>query len=141
MRIWPAPGRQRRGLWPSSPTCRRRCSPAREIQLYFDFDWNGAAETLQTALALAPADPALLTAAGNLALARGDAAKAIELYRQAVALDPVNPQARSYLAFNLAVTRQFAEARAEYPRVVELNPAAPWAHAGLGLSFPPRGQL
>src|SRR6266702_2840603 len=41
-----------------------------EIQLYFDFDWNGAAETLQTALALAPADPALLTAAGNLALAR-----------------------------------------------------------------------
>src|SRR6266496_149760 len=112
-----------------------------EIQLYFDFDWNGAAETLQTALALAPADPALLTAAGNLALARGDAAKAIELYRQAVALDPVNPQARSYLAFNLAVTRQFAEARAEYPRVVELNPAAPWAHAGLGLSFPPRGQL
>ncbi len=112
-----------------------------EIQLNFDFDWNGAAETVRTALALAPADPALVTAAGNLALARGDAVRAIELYRQAVALDPVNPQARSYLAFNLAVTGQFAEARAEYPRVVELNPAAPWAHAGLGLAFIVKGKF
>ena len=65
----------------------------------------------------------------------GTSTRAIELYRQAVALDPVNPRARSWLAFNLAVTGRFAEARAEYPRVVELFPAAPWSHAGLGLSF------
>ena len=62
-----------------------------KIQLNFDFDWNGAAETVRSALALAPADPALVTAAGTLALARGDTTRAIELYRQAVALDPVNP--------------------------------------------------
>src|SRR6266480_835624 len=48
-----------------------------KIQLYFDFDWNGAAETMRRALALAPADPALLTAAGNLALAGGDTTRAI----------------------------------------------------------------
>ncbi len=65
-----------------------------KIQLNFDFDWNGAAETVRSALALAPADPALVTAAGTLALARGDTTRAIELYRQAVALDPVNPGAR-----------------------------------------------
>jgi TolB-like protein len=106
-----------------------------EIELNFDFDWKGAAETLRKALALAPADPALRIAAGNLELARGDMTRAIDLYRQAVVLDPVNPRARSFLAFNLAVARQFAEARAEFPRVVELNPAAPWAHAGLGLAF------
>src|SRR5436190_8212001 len=106
-----------------------------EIELNFDFDWKGAAETLRKALALAPADPALRIAAGNLEVARGEMTRAIELYRQAVALDPVNPRARSFLAFNLAVAGQFAEARAEFPRVVELNPAAPWAHAGLGLSF------
>ena len=41
------------------------------IQLNFDFDWNGAAETVRSALALAPADPALVTVAGTLALARG----------------------------------------------------------------------
>src|SRR5436309_4469142 len=111
-----------------------------EVQL-FDFDWNGAAETLRTALVKAPANPALLIAAGNLAITQGNVERGIALYREVVALDPVNPQARSYLAFNLAATGQFAEAQAEYPRVVELNPAAPYAHAGLGLAFLVKGKF
>src|SRR5258705_6652593 len=89
------------------------------IQRNFDFDWNGAAETVRRALALAPADLELVTAAGTLALARGDTTRAIELYRQAVALDPVNPSPRAWLAFILGVTGRFAEARAEYPRGVD----------------------
>src|SRR6476661_4647131 len=105
------------------------------IETNFDFNWNGAAQTLSKALALAPADPNIVIAAGNLEIARGNMDRAIELYRKAVDLDPVNPQARAFLAFNLAATKRFAEARAEFPRVVELNPAAPWAHAGLGLSY------
>ena len=112
-----------------------------DIQLNFDFDWKGAGETLRTALALAPADPSLLTDAGTLAIAKGDAAGGIALYREAVALDPVNPLARSFFAFNLALTGQFAEARTEYPRLVELSPAAPWAHAGLGISFLLQGKF
>jgi adenylate cyclase len=112
-----------------------------KIQLDFDFDWNGAAETVRSALALAPADQELVTAAGTLALARGNTTRAIEFYRQAVALDPVNPFARSWLAFILGVTGRLAEARAEYPRVVELIPAAPWSHAGLGLAFMVKGKF
>jgi len=111
-----------------------------EIQI-FDYDWKGAAETLRTALALAPTNPALLIAAGNLAITEGNTERGINLYRQAVALDPVNPQARGFLAFNLAATGQLAEAQAEYPRVVELNSAAPWAHAGLGLGFLVKGKF
>ncbi len=105
------------------------------IETNFDFNWNGAAQTLSKALALAPADPNIVIAAGNLEIARGNMDRGIELYRKAVDLDPVNPAARAFLAFNLAATKRFAEARAEYPRVVELNPAAPWAHAGLGLAY------
>src|SRR5882724_3256322 len=105
------------------------------IETNFDFNWNAAAQTVGKALALAPADPNIVIAAANLEIARGDMDRAIELYRKAVDLDPVNAQARSFLAFNLAATKRFAEARAEFPRVVELNPAAPWAHAGLGLSY------
>ena len=105
------------------------------IQTNFDFDWKAAAQTVSKALALAPADPRIVIAAANLELARGNIDRALELFRRAVDLDPVNPTARSFLAFNLAVTKHFAEARAEFPRVVELNPAAPWAHAGLGLAF------
>jgi serine/threonine protein kinase/Flp pilus assembly protein TadD len=111
------------------------------IQLNFDFDWNGAAETVRSALALAPADPALVTAAGTLALARGDTTRAIELYRQAVALDPVNPSPRALLASILGATGRFAEARAEYAREIELNPAAPWSHAGLGVAFLVKGKF
>jgi tetratricopeptide (TPR) repeat protein len=105
------------------------------IETNFDFNWNAAAQTVTKALALAPADPNIIIAAANLEFARGNSDHAIELYRRAVDLDPVNSQARTFLAFNLAATKQFAEARAEFPRVVELNSAAPWAHAGLGLSY------
>ena len=106
-----------------------------DIQLSFDFDWKGADETLRAALARAPADPRIVTDAGTLAVAKGDATKGLALYRKAVALDPVNPAARSFFAFNLALTGQFAEAQAEYPRVIKLIPDAAWSHAGLGLSF------
>jgi adenylate cyclase len=105
------------------------------IEFNFDFNWNAAAQTVNKGLALAPADPNILIAAANLEMARGDSDRAIELFRRAVDLDPVNAQARTFLAFNLAETKRFAEAHAEFPRVVELNPAAPWAHAGLGLAY------
>src|ERR1700736_3047128 len=105
------------------------------IQTNFDFDWNAAAQTVSKALAMAPADPKIAIAAANLEIARGSVDRALELFRRAVDLEPVNPTARAFLAFNLAATKHFAEAHAEFPRVVELNPAAPWAHAGLGLSY------
>jgi len=111
------------------------------IQLNFDFDWKGASETLRTALSLAHADPALLTDAGTLAVAKGDTARGIALYREAVALDPVNPRGRSYLASTLALAGQFAEAQVEYAQLVELSPASPMAHAGLGDGFLVQGKF
>ena len=53
-------------------------------------------------MALAPADPNMLIAAGNLETALGNTDRAIEIYRKAVELDPVNAQSRSFLAFKLA---------------------------------------
>jgi TolB-like protein/Tfp pilus assembly protein PilF len=105
------------------------------IQTNFDYDWKGAAETLRKALALAPQDSALLMEAGNLANARGEKTQALEFDRRAVALDPVNAQARGFLAGNLSVSGKQSEARAEYSRVIELNPSAPNSHAGVGLTY------
>jgi adenylate cyclase len=105
------------------------------IETNFDFNWNAAARTVSKALALAPSDPNMLIAAANLESARGNSDREIELYRKAVDLDPVNVQARSFLAFALATAKQFDEARAEYARVIELNSSSPWAHAGLGLTY------
>ena len=111
------------------------------IQTNFDFDWKGAGETLRKALTLAPQDPALLAQAGNLALTRGELAPALDFYRRAVAADPVNSQARSYLANCFVIAGQYQEARAEYARAIELNPVAPWYHAGLGSVYLQEGKL
>jgi TolB-like protein/Tfp pilus assembly protein PilF len=109
--------------------------PRAMIETNFDYNWKGAAETLRKALALAPQDPALLMEAGNLAAARGEKTQALDLFRRAVALDPVNAQARTFLAGNLSFLGHQEEARAEYARVIELNPSAPNSHAGVGLSY------
>jgi adenylate cyclase len=109
--------------------------PKAMIETNFDYDWKGAAETLRKALALAPQDPALLMEAGNLANARGEKTQAVEFDRRAVALDPVNAQARAFFAGNLSVSGKHEEARAEYAREVELNPSAPNSHAGVGLTY------
>src|SRR5438094_285838 len=101
----------------------------------FDDNWNGAAETLLKAPRLAPLDPALLMQAGNLAAARGEKTQSLESDRRAVALDPVNAQARAFLASNLSNSGKQEEARTEYARVVELNPSAPNSHAGVGLTY------
>jgi adenylate cyclase len=105
------------------------------METNFDYNWKGAAETLRKALVLAPQDPALLACAGNLAGARGEGAQAVELLRRAVALDPVNAQARGFLAGALLALGHQEEARAEYARGIELNPSAPFSHAGIGHAY------
>jgi len=109
--------------------------PKATIETNFDYDWKGAAETLRKALALTPQDPALLMWAGNLAAARGEKTESLEFNRRAVALDPVNAQAREFLASGLSVTGKQEEARAEYARAIELNPSAPNSYAGVGLTY------
>jgi len=109
--------------------------PRAMIQTNFDYDWKGAAETLRKALALAPQEPALLMQAGNLASARGEKTQWLEFVQRAVTLDPVNAQARAFLAGSLLGLGKQEEARAEYAREIELNPSAPNSHAGIGLTY------
>jgi TolB-like protein/tetratricopeptide (TPR) repeat protein len=106
-----------------------------QIQFLYDYNWKGAAETIRRAQALAPSDPVILTSAAQVAVIFHDYAGAVDLARQAVALDPVNAQVRVYLANALMQARQPAESRAEYERVAELNPSTPWAFAGQGVAY------
>jgi adenylate cyclase len=109
--------------------------PRATIETNFDYNWKGAEDTFRKALVLAPQDPALLAWAGNLALARGEGPQAVDLLRRAVALDPVNAQARGFLAGTLSVLGHQEEARAEYTRATELNPSAPFSNAGIGQTY------
>ena len=47
----------------------------------------------------------------------------------------MNAQARGFLAGALSVLGHQEEARAEYARANELNPSAPFSHAGVGLTY------
>jgi TolB-like protein/tetratricopeptide (TPR) repeat protein len=115
--------------------------PRAVIETNFDYNWKGAAETSRRALALAPQDPALLMEAGNLAQARGELAQSLNFFRRAVALDPVNAQARAFLANGLSNSGNQEEARAEYARVIELNASAPNSHAAIGLTYISEGKF
>ena len=105
-----------------------------QIQFIYDYDWKGAAETIRRAQALAPSDPVILISAAQTAAIFGDYDGAVNLARQAVALDPVNAQVRVYLATALLQAHRLAESRTEYQRVAELNPSTPWAFAGSGMA-------
>jgi TolB-like protein/Tfp pilus assembly protein PilF len=105
------------------------------IETNFDYNWKAAAETLRKALAIAPEDPALLIWAANLATSRGDLSKALEFCQHSVAVDPVNAQARAFLASNLSNSGHQEEARAEYAKVIELNPSAPNSYAAIGGTY------
>lgn len=105
------------------------------VQTWSDFDWKGAALSLRRAQKVAPTDADVLAAAGELAYAFGDREKAIEFSRQAVARDPVNVEKRVLFGFALESMGRYKEAEAEFRRIVELSPSAPWGHAGAGDVF------
>ena len=105
------------------------------IETNFDYDWKGAAETLRKALAVAPEEPSLLTWAANLASSRGQLTQALEFCRHSVAVDPVNAQARAFLASTLSNIGRQEEARAEYAEVIELNASAPNSYAAIGGTY------
>jgi TolB-like protein/Tfp pilus assembly protein PilF len=102
------------------------------VQMWSDLDWNGAAESLRRAQKLAPADADVLAAAAELAYTFGRKEMAVELGRQAVSRDPANAEMRVSLGTALNSLGRYPEAEAEFRRVVELSPSAPWGHAGVG---------
>jgi tetratricopeptide (TPR) repeat protein len=102
------------------------------VQMWSDFDWKGAAESLRRAQKVAPTDADVLAAAAELAYAFGQKEKAVELAQQAVSRDPINAEMRVSLGYALESIGRYKEAEAEFRRVIELSPSAPWGHAGVG---------
>jgi len=105
------------------------------VQMWYDFDWKGAAESLRRAQEFAPTDADVLAAAAALAYTFGQSEKAVEFARQAVSRDPVNAEIRIVLGFTLESVGRYNEAMAEFRRVIELSPASEWGYAAVGQMF------
>jgi TolB-like protein/Tfp pilus assembly protein PilF len=105
-----------------------------------DWDWTGANDSLQRALALDPGNPAVLGGAAGLAADLGRLEEARELSRQVIALDPLNSAHRLGLGYLCFLTGRQEEAKLELKKTLELNPYLPGVHELFGLIYLTQGR-
>ena len=94
--------------------------------------FDPAVAALRQAAALSPNDPWLENEVGLLHLMRHDAAKAVNSFERAIALDPAYAVAHYNLAFACERQRWPAAAIAAYERAIALAPGLAEAHGRLG---------
>ena len=95
------------------------------IKRFVDFDWVGADESNQRAIALEPGNPDGLRAAATAATTFGRFDEALELARRAIELDPLNAGSRYRLGWVEYQMGALDEAVADFKRGLELSPDAP----------------
>jgi len=103
------------------------------IQSVFEWNWEGAAISIQKALVLAPEDTRVLGAAANVASNLGRLDESIALREQILANDPLD----IITLYNIGNTRfmqgRLEEAEAAFKRLLELNPEDWGTHTQLAM--------
>src|SRR5690606_16963119 len=107
---------------------------ARAIRRNFmDWDWAGAAEDFEHALALAPNDPATLSTYSHVMFFAGRRGEAIAMLRRATAIDPLAADIWFNLGVALLHDGQRDEAREVLGHATRLSPEVNWPEFYLGL--------
>jgi len=102
------------------------------VQINHDWDWEGADESLKKAGVLEPGSATVLGNRAYLATNLGQLEKAIELRREAIALDPLRANFHLALGYELFLLGRFDEAKAALQRAQELNPQVSSLHLTRG---------
>lgn len=115
---------------PLSPVATRLLARARR-------EWEGqqfeaAARSLVSVLALAPGDPKALRMLGMVARRRGDYAKAVECFRQVLVVWPDDPFLHSDLGLALISLDEIERATQHFRHACELEPESGMAWFNLG---------
>lgn len=111
-------------------------------QIYLEMGRGSSArDALEAGLRLQPGQPQLTALLGETERQLGNAARALELGRQAVAADPAFAQGRYYFALALLDAGQRADAITELERVVGSGARAVDAYVALGTAYTDAGQL
>ena len=105
------------------------------IRMVHDWDWSGADECYQRALALAPGNASVLGLAGGLASVLGRHQEAITLFRRGIEGNPLSVAGYNNLGQELTAAGQFAEAEGAYRKALELAPQSAGARGGLALTL------
>jgi TolB-like protein/DNA-binding winged helix-turn-helix (wHTH) protein/Tfp pilus assembly protein PilF len=102
------------------------------VQIDHDWDWEGAEVSLKKAELLEPGSAAVLRNRAYLARMLGRVDQAIELYRQAIAVDPLSADFHLALGYELYFVGRYEEAQAALQRAQELNPQLSSLHLTRG---------
>jgi serine/threonine protein kinase/TolB-like protein/cytochrome c-type biogenesis protein CcmH/NrfG len=104
------------------------------IQMFQEWDWTGAATSLQRALALEPGNARMIGRAGILARAQGRLDDATVLCRRSMQIDPLSSGGFHNSAVTLYYAGHYDEAAAAFRKALELFPDRTLSHGYLGLN-------
>jgi adenylate cyclase len=110
-----------------------------ELEMDYGWDFTAATQHLQLALALDPGDADILMNAAHLNRILGRLDEAIDLYRQALALDPVSYLGHTYLGISYAAADRLDEAADSAQMLLSLNPGGVFGHYFLGFVLRAQG--
>jgi TolB-like protein/DNA-binding winged helix-turn-helix (wHTH) protein/Tfp pilus assembly protein PilF len=111
------------------------------VQINYDWDWEGADVSLRKAGMLEPGSSEVLRDRAILARVLGRVDEAIELYKQAIALDPLKANFHLALGYELYIGGRYEEARDALQRAQDLNPQLSSLHLIRGLILLAEGHL
>jgi TolB-like protein/Flp pilus assembly protein TadD len=109
------------------------------VLLSADFDWHGAETEYRRAVALAPNDAAANVLLGTLRATFGELDQAIELTRQALAIEPLRASWYNWLASYFSGQDRLEEAERAIRRAIQLQPGAESYHQQLAVIEVQRG--
>jgi len=111
------------------------------VQINYDWDWEGADVSLKRAGLLEPGSAEVLRCRAHLARMLGRVDEAIELYKQAIALDPLKANFHLALAYELYIGGRYEKARDALQRAQDLNPQLSSLHLTRGQILLSEGHL
>ena len=109
-------------------------------QMNYDWDWDGADASVTKAADLEPGNADVLYCRSLLFEFRGRLNEAIELQKQAIALDPLRARSYSLLGYQLYFAGKYEESDAALQKALELNPQKEQDHITRGELLLARGR-
>jgi TolB-like protein len=103
-----------------------------QIRVVFDWDWAGAEEELQQAMALAPHDPVVLLVGTEVMSTTGRWDDAVRYGTLSIAQDPLSAPAHEILGMTRYRSGRMPEAEVALRKTLELSPTYSWGHYYLG---------
>jgi TolB-like protein/DNA-binding winged helix-turn-helix (wHTH) protein/Tfp pilus assembly protein PilF len=109
------------------------------VKLYYDWDWRGAEEELQRAIAVNPNYATAHHWYSVLLTARGRHDEALSEIGRAHELDPLSVPINTDIGFELYYARRYEEAISHLRSVLQTSPKFPLAHLWLGRAYEQKG--